>query len=137
MDRKTIARVRSFGLTAVLALTSIGTVSIQAAPAVAASGNLLTNAAMESGTTGWSAGGAGTLTSNTSVVHGGTRSLSYTGRTASWNGPSQSATSLLTNGASFTTSVWMRTQSGTPTGKVTLALTANGTTNYIALAQGT
>ena len=34
------------------------------------------------------------------------------------------------------TSVWMRTQSGTPTGKVTLAVTANGTTNYITLAQG-
>jgi hypothetical protein len=30
----------------------------------------------------------------------------------------------------------MRTQSGTPTGKVTLQVTANGTTNYIALAQG-
>src|SRR5262249_55773633 len=64
------------------------------------------------------------------------RSLSYTGRTASWNGPSQSATSLLTNGASFTASVWMRTQTGTPTGKITLQVTANGTTNYIALAQG-
>jgi hypothetical protein len=134
MDRR--IRIRSLGLAVALTLASLGAVSVHSAPAVAASGNLLTNANMESGTTGWSAFGAGTLASNTSVVHGGTRSLSYTGRTASWNGPSQSATSLLANGASFTTIVWMRTQSGTPTGKVTLQVTANGTTNYITLAQG-
>jgi len=30
----------------------------------------------------------------------------------------------------------MRTQSEAPNGKVTLAVTANGTTNYITLAQG-
>ena len=136
MGRRTISRIRSFGLTAVLTLASLGAVSAPAGPAVAASGNLLTNADMENGTTGWSALGAGTAASNTSVVHGGTRSLSYTGRTASWNGPSQSVTSLVANGASFTTSVWMRTQSGTPTAKVTLALTANGTTSYLTLAQG-
>ncbi|WP_249715144.1 carbohydrate binding domain-containing protein [Rhizomonospora bruguierae] len=49
---------------------------------------------MESGTTGWSTFGAGTLASSTSVVHGGTRSLLHTGRTATWNGPAQSVASL-------------------------------------------
>ena len=131
---KKIFRVRSVRLAVVLMLASLVSASAYAAPAVAASGNLLTNADTEGGTTGWSTFGAGTLASNTSVVHGGTRSLSHTGRTASWNGPSQSATSLIANGASFTTSVWMRTQSGTPTAKVTLQVTANGTTNYITLA---
>ena len=43
-------------------------------------------------------------------------------------------TSKLTNGKSYTTSVWVRTQSGTPTAKVTLALTANSTTSYLTLA---
>ncbi|WP_117213130.1 non-reducing end alpha-L-arabinofuranosidase family hydrolase [Allorhizocola rhizosphaerae] len=137
MYRKKIVRIRSLGLAVVLTLASLGAAaSVHTAPAAAASGNLLTNADMENGTTGWSVFGAGTLASNTSVVHGGTRSLSYTGRTASWNGVSQSATFLLANGASFTTSVWMRTQSGTPTAKVTLQVTANGTTNYVTLAQG-
>jgi lysophospholipase L1-like esterase len=98
--------------------------------------NLLTNGNIESGTSGWSVFGSGTLAANTSVVHGGANSLLRTGRTASWNGPSQDLTSKLTNGKSYTTSVWMRTQSGTPTGKVTLAVTANGTTNYLTLAQG-
>src|SRR3954468_19076019 len=130
MDRKKFRRIRSLGLAVALTLTSLGAVSANTAPALAASGNLLTNADMESGTTGWSSFGAGTPASNTSVVHGGTRSLAYTGRTASYNGPSQAVTSQLTNGSSYTTSVWMRTQTGTPTGKVTLAVTANGSTSY-------
>jgi len=98
--------------------------------------NLLTNGNIESGTSGWSVLGSGTLAANTSVVHSGASSLLRSGRTASWNGPSQDLTSRLINGRTYTTSVWMRTQSGTPTGKVTLAVTANGTTNYVALAQG-
>jgi len=100
------------------------------------SSNLLTNGNIESGTSGWSAFGAGAAAVDTSVVHGGGGSLLRTGRTASWNGPSQDLTSKLTNGRSYTTNVWMRSQSGAPTGKVTLAVTANGTTNYIVLAQG-
>jgi arabinoxylan arabinofuranohydrolase len=96
-------------------------------------GNLLANANMENGTTGWSVFGAGTLSSNMSVVHGGTRSLSLTGRTASWNGISQNVTSTLINGKSYATSMWVRTQSGTPSAKVTLALTANGSTSFIGL----
>jgi hypothetical protein len=98
------------------------------------SSNLLTNGDAEAGTTGWSVFGSGTLSSNTSVVHGGTHSLLLTGRTASWNGISQNLTSLLTNGKSYTTNVWVRTQSGTPSAKVTMAVTANGTTSYITLA---
>jgi hypothetical protein len=101
-----------------------------------AGGNILTNGNIESGTNGWSVFGAGTIATNTSVVHGGTASLLRSGRTAAWNGPSQDLTSKLSNGKSYTASVWMRTQTGSPTGKVTLALTANGTTNYLALAQG-
>nr|WP_239151789.1 family 43 glycosylhydrolase [Virgisporangium aurantiacum] len=96
-------------------------------------GNLLTNGDAESGTTGWGVFGSGTLSSETGTVHGGSRSLGISGRTASWNGPSQNVTSQLTNGRSYTTSVWARAQSGTPSAKVTLALTANGTTGYVQL----
>lgn len=99
--------------------------------------NLLTNGNTESGTTGWSVFGSGTLASNTSVFHGGSRSLLLTGRTAAWNGISQNLTSSLTNGKSYTTNVWVRTQSGTPSAKVTLALTVNGTTSFTALTSAT
>jgi len=98
---------------------------------------LLTNGNIESGTTGWSVFGSGSLSADTSVVHGGTRSLLLTGRTAAWNGPRQVVTSSLTNGKSYTTSVWVRTQTGTATAKVTLQVTASGTTSYITLAPST
>jgi hypothetical protein len=129
-------RIRSLGLAVALTLASLVVVSAASAPASAASGNLLTNADMESGTTGWSVFGAGSLASSTSPVHGGSRALLRTGRTASWNGPAQSVTSVLANNSSYTTSVWVRTQTGTPTAKVTLQVIANGTTNYVTLAQG-
>ena len=99
----------------------------------ATGGNLLTNPGMEDGTTGWQVNGSGTLAAGTGVVHSGTRSLGITGRTGSWNGPGQDVTSRLTNGRSYTTSVWARSQSGTPGAKATLALTANGTTSYLQL----
>src|SRR5690349_3415386 len=82
--------------------------------------NLLTNGDIEAGTTGWSVFGSGILTSNTNVVHNGTHSLLLTGRTAAWNGPSQTVTSRLTNGKSYTTGVWVRIQSSTASAKVTL-----------------
>jgi arabinoxylan arabinofuranohydrolase len=96
------------------------------------SGSLITNGDLENGTTGWGVFGSGTLSSST-VAHGGAHSLAISGRTASWNGPSQDLTSRLTNGKSYTTSVWVRSQSGTPSAKVTLALTANGSTSYVQL----
>jgi endo-1,4-beta-xylanase len=106
-------------------------------PTSPAGTNLLTNPGTESGTTGWAVFGSGSLTSNTSVFHGGTHSLLLTGRTAAWNGISQSVTSKLTNGKSYTTQVWVRLQSGTASAKVTLALTVNGTTSYVTLAPAT
>jgi arabinoxylan arabinofuranohydrolase len=102
-----------------------------------AGGNLLTNGNMESGATGWGVFGSGALSPNTSVVHGGTRSLLIAGRTASWQGIRQDVTAKLVNGKSYATSVWVRTQSGTPSAKVTLALTANATTSYVQLAPAT
>lgn len=96
-------------------------------------GNLLTNADIESGTTGWSVFGSGTLSANTSAPHGGTRSLLITGRTAAWNGPAQVVTTKLTSGHNYATSVWVRAQTGTPSAKATLALTVNGTTSFVSL----
>jgi hypothetical protein len=100
------------------------------------SGNILTNGDIEAGTTGWSVFGAGTLTADTSIVHGGTQSLKHSGRTAAWNGPSQIVTSQLVNGRSYTTNVWVRTVTGSPTARVTLRLEA-GTTTFVTLAPNT
>jgi endo-1,4-beta-xylanase len=100
-----------------------------------ASPNFLTNADMESGTTNWVVNGAGTLSSDTSQFHGGTHSVKITGRTASWNGPGQNVavSNFPTSGQNVTVSVWVRSQTGTPTGIATLRLTAS-TTTYVQLA---
>ncbi|GAA3934501.1 hypothetical protein Aau02nite_24950 [Amorphoplanes auranticolor] len=96
-------------------------------------GNVLTNPGLEDGTTGWQPRGSGTLAAGTGVVRSGTRALTVTGRTGAWNGPGQDVTSRLTNGKAYTTEVWVRSTSGTPSAKATLALTANGTTSYVQL----
>jgi hypothetical protein len=99
--------------------------------------NLLANGAAENGSEGWKVFGAGSLTSSTSVVHGGSRSLAITGRTASWNGAAQDVTSQLVNGRSYATQVWVRTQSAAATAKATLALTAGTSTSYLSLTPTT
>jgi len=103
----------------------------------AAATDAITNGNAENGVTGWRVFGAGTLTSNTSVAHGGTRSLALTGRTASWNGIAQDVTSRLTNGKSYTTTAWVRSQTGTPSARATLAITAGGNTSYLSLTPST
>ena len=100
-------------------------------------GELLTNGNIESGTTGWAVFGSGSVAAVTGAAHGGTLSLSITGRTAAWNGPRQVVTSVLTNGKTYTTNVWVKTQSGTDTVKATLQLTVNGSSSFIALAPPT
>ncbi len=100
-----------------------------------ASANVLTNADMESGTTNWVVNGAGTLSSDTSQFHGGARSVKITGRTSAWNGIGQNVavSNFPTSGQNWTVSVWVRSQTGTPTAKATLRLTAS-TTTYVTLA---
>ncbi|MFG1949381.1 family 43 glycosylhydrolase [Nonomuraea sp. NPDC048826] len=100
-------------------------------PSGGSGGELLTNGSMENGTTGWTTSG-GTL-SAADVAHAGSRSLLNSGRTAAWNGPHQNVTARLTNGRTYTTSVWVRSQSGTPSAKATLTITANGATSYLQL----
>jgi glucuronoarabinoxylan endo-1,4-beta-xylanase len=99
------------------------------------SANFLSNADMESGTTGWVVNGAGTLSSDTTQFHGGARSIKITGRTAAWNGIGQNVavSNFPTSGQNYTVSVWVRSQTGTPTAKATLRLTAS-TTTYINMA---
>jgi hypothetical protein len=96
--------------------------------------NFLTNADMEAGTAGWSSFGAGTLTADSALFHSGLLSLKITGRTAAWNGIGQNvAPSNFTSGQTYSVQVWVRSESGTPTAKATLKLTA-GSTTYVNLA---
>jgi arabinoxylan arabinofuranohydrolase len=105
--------------------------------AAGSGGSVVTNGDLESGTTSWAPFGSGAVSSETGVAHGGARSLLVTGRTASWNGPGQDLTGRLISGRTYTTNVWVRAQTGTPSVKVTLAATAGGATNYVQLTPAT
>jgi len=116
-------------------LFSLSLLNFNASPILAQSGNMLANADMEAGTTNWIVNGAGTLSSDTTQFHGGTKSVKITGRTAAWNGIGQNVavSNFPTSGQNYTVSVWVRSQTGTPTAKATLRLTAS-TTTYITLS---
>src|SRR5690606_21701614 len=132
------SRVRlALGMAAALALAPVLAAQTEA-PAVADDGgNLVSNGDMEDGTNGWTSFGSGSVDPGWYPVHSGSMALRYTGRTASWNGPAQDVTAAVSNGATYSTSAWMRTETGTPDAKVTLSVTAGGTTDYLTLAQST
>lgn len=92
--------------------------------ASAAGPNVLTNADMEAGTTNWVVNGSGTLSSDTTQHHGGTHSVKIAGRTAAWNGPGQNVavSNFPASGQNWTVSVWVRSETGTPTAKATVRL---------------
>jgi hypothetical protein len=131
MGRKSVLRMGTLCIAFALALMAFGF----PLPAGAAGPNILTNADMESGTTNWVVNGVGTLSSDTTQFHGGTHSVKITGRTSAWNGIGQNVavSNFPTSGQNWTVSVWVRSQTGTPTAVATVRLTAS-TTTYVNLA---
>ncbi|MGC1378927.1 MAG: non-reducing end alpha-L-arabinofuranosidase family hydrolase [Anaerolineales bacterium] len=131
MKLKRIFQTGILCLAIVVALMALGLPLL----AKAAGANVLTNADMESGTTNWVVNGVGTLSSDTTQFHGGSHSVKITGRTSAWNGIGQNVavSNFPTSGQNWTVSVWVRSQTGTPTGVATVRLTAS-TTTYVNLA---
>src|SRR5262249_4543304 len=86
---------------------------------------------------GWIPRGPVTLTNTNEVpAHGGTRSLKTTGRTAGFNGPSLNAFGLLTKGATYQVTAWVRLVAGeSPTQiRVTMQRTVSGGNNFDGIA---
>ncbi|ONK16241.1 endo-1,4-beta-xylanase [Streptomyces sp. MP131-18] len=71
------------------------------------------SADFEDGTTqGWAARGAETVAASSEVAHGGTGSLAVTGRTDTWQGPTLNVGELLSLGAEYQVSLWVRSAEG-------------------------
>lgn len=86
---------------------------------------------------GWIPRGPVTLTNTDEVpAHGGTRSLKTTGRTAGFNGPSLNAFGLLTKGATYQVTAWLRLIAGeAPTQiRVTMQRTVSGGNSFDSIA---
>jgi endo-1,4-beta-xylanase len=86
---------------------------------------------------GWIPRGPVTLTNTDEVpAHGGTRSLKTAGRTAGFNGPSLNAFGLLTKGATYQVTAWVRLVAGeSPTQiSVTMQRTVSGSNSFDSIA---
>jgi endo-1,4-beta-xylanase len=122
-----------------LAVTTL----LVAAPIAAVTGTTVANAAddpapvtvltsdFEDGTVqGWAGRNAETLANGTTVAHGGTHSLSVTGRPATWNGPSLDVLSKFVKGTSYTISAWVRMADGADNARISVERHSDGTASY-------
>lgn len=74
--------------------------------------NLLTNADMESGTTGWKDWGDCDLEADTSDPHGGATCVLVKKRDSAWTGASQDVSAWITSGTAYDMQVWAKMVSG-------------------------
>jgi hypothetical protein len=93
--------------------------------------NLLSNPGFESGLASWSGNNA-TLTQDAGQKQAGTHSVKVSSRAASWAGPVQNIkTALTSNGpGTYNVSAWLKGESGTASGKVTVMLRYGGSSYY-------
>jgi len=129
------ACVLALGLACALALYFLSPVGRRAA--IAQTGLIVQNDFEDGSLQGWIPRGPVTLTNTNEVpAHGGTRSLKTTGRTAGFNGPSLNAFGLLTKGATYQVTAWVRLVAGeAPTQiRVTMQRTVSGSNSFDSIA---
>ncbi len=103
--------------------SAVRSYSVQATPT--ASRNLLLNGDMEDGTTNWYALNC-TLAADTTDVHGGSQSLSVTGRSDNADGPGQSITAVVENGGAYSVKFWAKFASTWRNMRPRIEITASG-----------
>jgi len=94
----------------------------------------------EAGTSGgWNSRGSAVLAATTDAAYSGARSLSVTGRTASWQGPTINTLCKLHKGSKYLISVWVRLLPGQPASQVRMTLEArlSGATSYLPVIGNT
>jgi endo-1,4-beta-xylanase len=93
-----------------------------------AGSNLLTNGGFETGITGWDTWGNGTLSASTAQTHGGSQSLTSTGRSGTGGFAAYNLTSIVSVGSSYVVSAWVWVD-GT-TARLARKLRCAGTDSY-------
>ncbi|GIF21502.1 endo-1,4-beta-xylanase [Actinoplanes tereljensis] len=79
---------------------------------------------------GFTGRNAEVLAASTAQAHDGTRSLSVTGRTATWNGPALNVLSTFVKGTSYTISVWVRMADGSDNARLSVERRLATVANY-------
>ena len=101
--------------------------------------NLLSNRGFENGTNFWDVFGAGTLTTVTDPIFGGSNAALLTGRTATWNGIAQEVLSILESGKMYVFSGRARLTEGNDTCRLNLKISYsdNSDPEYLTIATET
>jgi len=133
------ACILAFGMACALALYFLSPLGRRAV--IAQTGAVVQNDFEDGTLQGWIPRGPVTppvtLTNTDEVpAHGGTRSLKTTGRTAGFHGPSRNAFGLLTKGATYQVTAWVRLVAGEmPTQiRVTMQRTVSGSNSFDSIA---
>jgi len=129
------ACVIALGLTCALGLYFLSPLGRRAA--IAQTGAVVQNDFEDGTLQRWIPRGPVTLTNTDEVpAHGGTRSLKTTGRTAGFHGPSLNAFGLITKGATYQVTAWVRLVAGqAPTQiRVTMQRTVSGSNSFDSIA---
>jgi aryl-phospho-beta-D-glucosidase BglC (GH1 family) len=101
------------------------------------SSNLLTNPGFENGLTPWT-GNSCTITQDAGQKQSGSYSVKASARAAAWAGPVQNIKNVLaTNGTgTYTLSAWMKKETTSTTGKITVMLKYGGVSYYFGVSAG-
>ena len=97
-------------------------------------GNLMANSSFETGHSGWLPFGMSSLSDASTGAHSGNKCLLSSGRSASYMGPSYQAAALLTRGAIYTVSAWLRMVGSADNVQLTLKSDCDATTSYAPIA---
>lgn len=120
--------VRLYGIGQVGDVARVSSVQLEPSPEIVGA-NLLSNAEMENGVSGWSpfpSPSSCALQTQTDAPHGGGQCLQALNREVA-SGPSQDITASLTNGATYDSSIWVKMQEGqTRTVQVTIHVDSTG-----------
>ena len=94
----------------------------------------MANPSFETGHSGWLPFGMSTISDASTGAHSGSKCILSSGRSDTYMGPSYQAAALLTRGASYTVSAWLRMVRNPDNVQLTLKSDCDATVTYTPIA---
>jgi endo-1,4-beta-xylanase len=132
LARLAVATVLVAAPIAAVTITNIASAADDATPVT-----VLTSDFEDGTVQSWGGRNAEVITNSTAVAHGGTHSLSVTGRTATWNGPALSVLGKFEKGTQYTISVWVRHADGSDNARLSAERRTGTTAAYDTIVGNT
>src|SRR4051812_8877367 len=127
---RTLARLAVTTVLVAAPIAAVAVTTVAQAAADPAPVTVVTSDFEDNTVQGWTGRNTETLAAGTTVAHGGTHSLSITGRTATWNGPSLDVLSTFVKGTSYTISAWVRMVDTSDSARISVERRSAGVASY-------